>query len=127
MGIPFAGLDLIPDGDDFILSVTNTADETTRIRLSADQLLTLAQSAPLFRERVLSQRHRAPGNVDAVVATPVVQIGLNTDALDQDILLTMIGSNWAGQTFAIPAHIAQHLVERLPDWIAKLKVDRTKQ
>jgi hypothetical protein len=122
-----AGLDLVPDGDGFSLSVTNASGKTSVTRLTAEQLLVLAQSAPLFRERILSQRHPAPGSVDAVVATPVIQIALNTDALDQDLLLTLYGSNWAGQTFAVPAHIAQLLVERLPDWIAKLKVSKTKQ
>jgi hypothetical protein len=123
----FAGLDLEADGDTFMLSVTNAAGETTHVKLTAEQLLVLAQSAPNFRERILSQRHPSPGKIDAVVATPVIQIALNTDALDQDILLSMYGVNWAAQTFAIPAHIAEHLVERLPDWIAKLKTDRTKQ
>jgi hypothetical protein len=122
----YAGLDLVPDGDNFLLSVTY-AGVVTEIKLTPEQLLTLAQSAPLFRERILSQRHPAPGNVDAVVATPVVQIALNTDSLDQDILLTMFGTSLAGQTFAVPSHIAQHLVDRLPTWIAKLRKPKTRQ
>ena len=122
-----SGLDLIEDGGDFRLSVTDETGNTTSVRLTPHQVLTLAQSAPSFRERILAPHNPSGGAVQAVVATPVVQIGLNQDSLGEEILLTLIAPNGARATYAIPLHIAEHLVERLPVRVAELKKSRTRQ
>lgn len=122
-----AGLDLQPQGDDFVMSVEHANGTTTKVILTADQLLILAQSAPRFRDHILSKRHPSAGNIDAVLATPVAQIGLNTDALEQEILLTMIGENRARLSYAVPEHLAQELVDKLPKHIARLREKKTAQ
>lgn len=42
------GLDIVDDGDDFLLKVTDKDGVTTDVKLTTEQLMTLAQSAPAF-------------------------------------------------------------------------------
>ena len=123
-----SGLDLKEDGDDFLLCVTDLAGTTTETKLTADQVPILSQSAPVFRERILARYKPSAGGTDVVLATPVVQIGLNEDSLGEEILLTLVAPNSARLTYALPMHIAEHLAERLPIRVADLrKKNPTKQ
>jgi hypothetical protein len=123
-----AGLDLTEDGDGFILTVVDATGAATKTKLTAEQLLILSQSAPAFRERILSKHKLSVPGMDVVLATPVVQIGLNEDSLGQDILLTLIAPTGGRLTYALPVHIAEHLAERLPVRVADLKnKNQTKQ
>ena len=115
------GLDLKEDGNNFILSVTDVAGTKTEIKLTPEQVLTLSQSAPVFRERILSRYKPSVAGTDVVLATAVAQIGLNEDSLAQDILLTFVAKNGARLTYALPMHIAEHLSERLPLRVAEMK------
>jgi hypothetical protein len=116
------GLTLAPSGDNFILRRTTANGRTVGMTLSDDDVLTLAQSAPAFRDRILSKRTPAGGKYSAVYATPVVQIGLAPDALGENILLTLVAPSGAQVTFGLPPHIVGHLVEHLPVHLAKASV-----
>jgi hypothetical protein len=115
------GLTLDPKGDDFILRHTAADGKTRSLSLSDNDVLSLAQSAPVLRDRILAKRNPAGGGFSAVYATPVVQIGLAPDALGENILLTMVAPSGAQVTFGLPRHIAQHLAERLPDHLAQVQ------
>jgi hypothetical protein len=114
------GLTLDPSGDNFILRRTTANGRTVGMTLSDGDVLTLAQSAPVFRDRILSKRNPAGGEYSAVYATPVVQIGLAPDALRENVLLTLVAPSGAQVTFELPPHIVDHLVERLPVHLAKV-------
>jgi hypothetical protein len=112
-----AGLDLIPDGDDYILKVKGKS----KVRLTADQVLILAQSAQSLMGRILARRNPATAGAEAVLVTPVAQIELNEDLLTQEIFLTLIDPNGGRLTWSLPIPLAENLIERLPKRLAELK------
>lgn len=116
-----AGLSLDAEGNGFILRRTNPEGRTVGMRLSAQDVLTLAQSAQALREQVISRHDPEGERVRAVYATPVVQVGIAPEAIGERILLTLIGPSATELTFAIPAHIAQHLVDRLPHFLQQMR------
>ncbi len=114
------GLDLVEEGDGFALLVTDASGKTTRVTLTPDQLMTLAQSAPLVQARILAKRSRTEAGVEAVYSTPVEETILNTDLLNERILLTMVAPNGARVVYEMTAYLANQLVQRLPDRILEL-------
>ena len=114
------GLDLVEDGDDFLLKVTDRTGATTATLLTSEQLMTLAQSAPLFQARILAKHSRAEAGVEAVHSTPVEEVILNTDLLKEQILLTFVMPNSATIVFALSPWLANNLVQRLPDRILEI-------
>jgi hypothetical protein len=82
-------LRLDDDGEGFVLRRTVDGN-TSELPLSADDVLTLSQSAQAFRERVLSRHDPEGGNARAVYATHVVQVGLDTEAIGERVLLTLV-------------------------------------
>lgn len=114
-------LDLVEDGDDYILHVTDAAGQTTQTRLTGDQVLKLAQSARSLMGRILARRNPATAGTEAVLVTPVAQIELNDDSLTSEIHLTLIDQYGARLICGLPIQIAELLVDRLPKWIAGLK------
>jgi hypothetical protein len=57
--------------------------------------------------------------VSAVFVTPVVQIHLAVDALEESILLTMIERSGARIAFSLPDDIARHIAEKIPEHLAR--------
>jgi hypothetical protein len=98
----------------FVLRKTSDDGTVYEMVLSDDDVLTLGQSAPGFRQRILAKHSRESGGQTAVYATKVVQIGLAPDTLSEDVLLTLVAPNGGQTTFAVSPHIARHLAERLP-------------
>ena len=115
------GLSLDPKGDDFILRRTSAAGKTMGMTLSDEDVLTLAQSAPLFRDRILSKRTPEAGAISAVFVTPVERAHLTVDILENNVLLTMIAPSGASIGFSLPEEIARLLVERMPVYLAQLR------
>lgn len=114
------GLDLIEEGDGFVLSVTDPSGNTTKVALTAEQVLTLAQSAPLFRGRALAKYNRPEAGVSAVYSTPVEEALLNTDLLNEKILLTFVAPNGAQVAYELTPYLANSLVQRLPSRILEI-------
>jgi hypothetical protein len=114
------GLDLQEEGDGYALMVTDADGETLKVPLTDDQLLTLAQSAPLFQARVLAKRSRKAAGVSAVWSTPVEEALLNTDLLNEKILLTLVAPNKAQVVYELTPHLANNLVQRLPERILEI-------
>jgi hypothetical protein len=122
-----SGLDLTQDGDDFVMTVSDPSGQTIRVRLTAEQVLRLAQSVPLFRDQALAKFHPTGGGASAVFVTPVGQIELNQDLLGENILLTMIAPDGASQTFALPSQVAEQLGQRLPVRLAEMLKSQPKK
>jgi hypothetical protein len=97
--------------------------------LSRDNVITLAQAAPLLRDQFLSELSRS--GVIAVPAMAVSQISLNTDIHVTEIHLTMFDQNGEPTAaFRLPLHVAKPLAEHLPARIAEIENQerkRTKQ
>ncbi len=123
-----SGLDLTSDGEDFALSVTDATGSTTTVKLTAEQMLTFAQSAPAVQEQILTRHNSSGENTEFVLTIPVTQIGLNEDILGENIMLTLIASDGEQLVYALPPNIAQRLSERLPVRLAQMQKKKpTKQ
>jgi hypothetical protein len=120
MEAPKPSLSLDETKTGYVLRKTDASGSVSELHLSDDDVLTLGQSSPNFRQKILAKRTPASGGVTPVFATNVVQIGLAPDTLGEDILLTLVAPNGSQTTFALPPHIAQHLSERLPTHLASL-------
>jgi hypothetical protein len=114
------GLDLVDEGDGFSLLVNDANGKVSKVNLTDEQLLTLAQSAPLFQARVLAKLGRKEAGVDAVYSTPVKEAILNTDLLGEKIILTLVAPNEARVAFELTPHLANNLVQRLPERILEI-------
>lgn len=108
-----SGLNLDPNGDDFILSRTGDDGVTARISLTAADIFALTRSALAIREKKLAERQPASGDVEAVLATPVETVALHRDMLGENILLALTGPDGNRFAFALPAALAANLAERL--------------
>jgi hypothetical protein len=128
--MPFTstGLELVEDGNAFVLRVKDARGAITETRMTEAQLITLIQSTPKFQEIILA-RHAPKGEgISPVVVTPVVQIELNENSLGEGLLLTPIASNGSRMTFELPPEIVRHLIARLPVRLAALEAKKlTKQ
>jgi hypothetical protein len=82
-----AGLDFTDEGDDFLLSVTDEGGQTTKVRLTEQQVLTLSQSAPAWRDRLALRRSPEGGDSSAVVVTPVTGLFCQPDSLGRSVLV----------------------------------------
>jgi len=113
-------IDLVDDGDDFILKVMAKDGSNSEVRLSEKQMMTLSQSAQAILSRIAARHNPRADEVSAVVTTPVVQIGVQPDSLEEAVLLTLASSTGTQMTFALPPHIARLLAEHLPASIAEI-------
>lgn len=97
----------------FVLSGATANGRTkTSVLLNEDDIITLAQSLPPLRDRILARQSR-PG-AEAIAMTPVAQIALNVDFHKSEVHLLMIDRHGARTGFALPPEIARELAERLP-------------
>jgi hypothetical protein len=109
-----SGLDLTEDDDDFVLSVTGRDHTITRVRLTEDQMMTLCQSAPLYRDKIVLRRSPEGADISAVVVTPVSHLGIQPDSLKESVLLTLQSSTRGRLTFGLPPDIVRLMLEHLP-------------
>jgi hypothetical protein len=121
---PMSDISLEPRGDDYAIVRVSSDGKTEELLLSADNVLTLAQSAQLLQGHILSKRSRI--GAPAVFQTSVAQVRLNTDAHVTEIHLTMIAQNGAEATFSLPLNVAKPLAERLPARIAEIENQKRK-
>ena len=110
-------LNLEPHGEGFLLTQSNTG---VSMIISDDDILSLAQSLPSLRDRVLARHSPKGDSVSAVAMTPVTRIVLNTDVHKTEIHLTMADRHGARLGFALDADVAQLLAERLPVRVAEI-------
>jgi hypothetical protein len=119
-----ADLDLVEDGDDFILMATAANGAVDRLRLTEDQMMTLAQSAPLWRDRIVLRRSPEAAGTEAVVVTPVSHVGIQADSIKESVLLTFQSSTRGRLTFALPPVIAHLILEHLPNSLREIETDK---
>jgi hypothetical protein len=120
-------LDLVEDGDGFILSVTNAAGKTIPVRLTEDQVITLSQSAPTYLGRILLRRNPSAAGIGAVAVTHVARAEVNQDAIGENILLALVGPNGGRLTYRLSVQTAELLVDALRPELADLKAKKNDQ
>jgi hypothetical protein len=88
--------------------------------------MTLGQSAPLFRQRVLSKFYPSAEGISPVFATVTSQIGIHKDALGENILLTLVAPNGASLIYEIAPALAEELAQRIPVHLAEMRSAKPK-
>ncbi len=119
-------LSLYDEGEGYSLQRRDANGTTTSISLSPGDVMTLGQSGPLFRQRVQARFYPPGVDYTPVFMTPVVQCGLHLDALNENILLTLISPNGEELKFEIRPTIAEALAQKLPSYLADLKATKPK-
>lgn len=122
-----AGLDVAEENDDFILSATDTGGHVASLRLTEEQMITLCQSAPAIRDRIVLRRSPEGADVSAVVVTPVSHVGIQSDSLKESVLLTLQSETRGRLTFALAPRGARLILEHLPKCLDELAAKPTKQ
>ncbi len=118
------GLKLEEDGSDFVLSVTAKDGAISTVRLTEDQMMTLSQSAPGIRERILLRRSPEGADVSAVIVTPVNRIGIQPDSLGESVLLTLQSATQGRMVYGLSPQIARLILEHLPPSLAEIESAR---
>jgi hypothetical protein len=117
-----ANLSLDEEDDAFVLKQTHSDGTVIAMRLSDEDLMSLAQSAPTFAQKALS-KHTLPdeSGMSPVIVTEVVRVGLHGDALGENILLTLFAPSGANQTYALSDDIVDALGNRLPAYLVEMR------
>jgi hypothetical protein len=112
-------LDLEEEGNEFVLTRTTEDGEFHSIGLSVEDVLTLAQSGPLLRQRILERQPQGDGAISAVAATPVAETKAFLDALGETILLHLISPGGSHVVFELSpersTELARSLVSRVSE------------
>jgi hypothetical protein len=116
-----AGLDLVEDGDDFILSVTDKNNAISKVRLTEQQMMTLSQSAPLYRDKIALRRSPEGADISAAVVTPVTHVGIQPDSLKESVLLTLQSSTRGRLHFGLTPDIVRLMLKHLPKSLEEIE------
>ena len=120
-------LTLEASGDNFILRRAGSDGKISEIALTDRDVLTLAQMSTTLKQQLLARHSPTGGAISAVVAADVVQIALNTDAMQDRVLLTLIAPGGSQATYALPEIVAKLLADHLPKHIANLTLTGRRQ
>jgi hypothetical protein len=114
-------LHLDASGDNFVLRKLSDDGSEQQMILTPDEVLTLAQSAPLFQERILAMRAPKAGTATAVLTTEVARIALALETLGENILMTLFAPSGGHVTFSLARALAKNLAQRLPEYVSELE------
>jgi hypothetical protein len=121
-------LDLNPHGEHFALRRTSDDGEIAELVISADDVLTLCQSAQAFRARILLRHQPKQDGVEAILVTTIEDVALRPDSLEANVLLFLQAATGTQVTYALSPQVARRLLERLPPCLEKIQsANPTKQ
>ena len=106
-------ISLEEEGETFVLRSTLPEPGGSRVVLSSMDVMTIAQSSHLWRDRVQSKYIPQSATVSGVVATPAQEIEFHWDALHENILLALVAPNGAKVSYELPQALARQLGESL--------------
>jgi hypothetical protein len=104
------GVTLEPLGNGYVLRRTSKDGKTGSLRLSREEATSLIASTPVLRDRLLSARSGDGGGLQ-VVAVPVDSFQILSDALGEDVLLTLGPPEGHAATYVLTLAGARALVE----------------
>jgi hypothetical protein len=107
-------------GDNSSLTRIDPDGARESIILSPLNVMTIAQSAELFRSRRLSRSVPQGAGYSPVFATPAAQIGIHKDALLENILLTLVAPNGASVTYELSPYLANQLSTSIPNHLLEI-------
>jgi len=107
-----------PDGHDWILQRIAEDGTITSIRLSAENVLSILESAPFLQDRVTARHPGAGGTLPPTFAVPFERLDVGADALD-NLLLRATLPNGLRLTYSLSQDQAKQAAEailaRAPD------------
>ncbi len=109
MGSDQAKISLEADGDSFVLRLMDNG-KIIQVRLARDNVLILGQSAISFRQPIMASRR--PGTV---YATPVEDIALEWDALEEEVLMKVSCQPSGNVTLGFSPDQIEQMIEKLTE------------
>jgi hypothetical protein len=124
LGFSFAEAD-----DGFILRHKSDDGAVTEIKMSEAELAGLKAAIDLWSDRRMSELQVEPGSgVQAILVHPVARALLQSDAVQENVLLTVEGPSGRQMTLSFPLPLAVELLRRIPGLVAKMRAaNPTKQ
>jgi len=115
------------NGDGFVLSRTTASGRKTRIPLGATEILGLQEMIAISRDQILSQFRSESGDVEPIYVLDVSGARATIEALGERVLLTLIAPSGHETTHALPRHVVQFIIEKIPLLLAHEPVLATRQ
>lgn len=110
-----AGLSLDPATDHFVLRRERPDGSKETISLNPVELLTLAEMAPLLRQKAFAMLYPSQNTVEPITAMDVFDFQLRLEALEAKLLLILRLGNAGSSTvaYALSRAIAGRLVQEI--------------
>jgi hypothetical protein len=118
--MPETRLSLVQDGDQYRLVRRNEDGSETEMQLSETDVMSLAQSAALLAQTVVSKRNQESPGLNAALVSEVRNIGLNSDHHKSELHLEIFPANGPKIIFALQMPLARSLAARLPTYLDEL-------
>jgi hypothetical protein len=120
------GIEIEETEGGFALVRTNADESVNRFPLSSDDLARLAASSPRLVRLALAKQRLGKAPL-ATIMVPDARAGLNCDIHETAIHLEMLDRQDVSTTYILPLNEAQHLLDSLPRWIARISKPKSKQ
>jgi len=114
------GIRIDPDGKDWVLHRTEEDGTATSIRLSAENVLSIAEAAPSLQARVTATLPGAAGSHQRTFAVPLAALEVGADAVDY-LLLRATLPNGLRQTYSLSSEQAQELSDLILERLAMIR------
>jgi hypothetical protein len=123
---PF-GLSFTEVDEGFILRRKERDGTDVSIPLSTEEVIGLKSTVDLWADRILLHAQAKSGSVRALVAHPVGEVELDTDALQENLLLTLAAPTGQRTTFSVPPAIATYIADEIRPILATMRAERGQQ
>ncbi len=121
------GISLTETDDGFTINRKDADGNVTFIPITHAEMFGLHKTISLWSDRMKQASQARSGELHPVIAHPVQQIGLITDALKANVLAIMEAPSGERMIFSLPLPVASYLLETLPAVIQELLVAASEQ
>ena len=117
--IPF-GFSFDQNDEGFVLRSKQADGTVTSIAMSAEDLAGFRTTVALWLDRRMSSALAASGSVRPIAVHRIAQVQVFPDALQQNVLLTVMAPSGEHMTLELPPLVAQHLADAIPALLAQM-------
>jgi hypothetical protein len=116
------GFSFAEDDDGFIIRNKTADGVVTEIKMSRAELNAFKAAIDLWSDRRLSQTQVEAGSgIQAIVVHPVARALLQSDVVQENVLLTVEGSSTLQMTLSFPLPLAVELLRRIPRLLSEMR------
>jgi hypothetical protein len=108
------------DDDHFILARRQTDGNVVSIRLTLEEMIGAKTKLDLWTAQALQYAQDKSDSVRAIVSHPVAGAEIAMDALQANVLLTLVVPTGERMTFGIPPPVAKYILDEIPPLLQML-------